>query len=254
MGWLLRRFFRLWVRAAVQPAEAPPALTAPRAPVCYVLERDSVADLAVLCNVDQQGGVAVSRETLEQPAGRRAPLVLRRRPAGAASGTPPSTRRPPPYLLALVEALRADSVRDILLVPTAVYWGRAPQKEGSWLRLLFAENWALTTRARKFFAVLVNGRNVMVEMGEPDQPALAARRLAGATTRRGASRASCAASCAGSAPSASVRIFRIAARSWRRCCARAPCAPWSLPMRARNTASYRPGPAAGAQVRLRDRR
>ena len=32
MGWLLRRFFRLWVRAAVQPAEAPPPLTSPRSP------------------------------------------------------------------------------------------------------------------------------------------------------------------------------------------------------------------------------
>jgi glycerol-3-phosphate O-acyltransferase len=48
-----------------------------------------------------------------------------------------------------------------------VYWGRAPHKEGSWWRLLFAENWALTSRLRKFFGVLVNGRNVMVEMGEP---------------------------------------------------------------------------------------
>ncbi|HEY6125257.1 MAG TPA: glycerol-3-phosphate 1-O-acyltransferase PlsB, partial [Steroidobacteraceae bacterium] len=38
---------------------------------------------------------------------------------------------------------------------------------GSWLRLLFAENWALTSRVRKFFSVLINGRNVMVEMGEP---------------------------------------------------------------------------------------
>ena len=80
MGWLLRRFFKLWVRAAVQPAEAPPSLTAPRVPVCYVLERDSVADLAVLCNVDQQGEAALSREALEQPARRRAPLLFRRRP------------------------------------------------------------------------------------------------------------------------------------------------------------------------------
>jgi glycerol-3-phosphate O-acyltransferase len=77
------------------------------------------------------------------------------------------TRRPPPYLLDLVNELRGDPLRDVLLVPTAVYWGRAPQKEGSWFRLMFAENWALTTRARKFFSVLVNGRNVFVEFGEP---------------------------------------------------------------------------------------
>jgi glycerol-3-phosphate O-acyltransferase len=166
MGWLLRRFFRLWVRAAVQPADAPQALTAPRVPVCYVLERDSFADLAVLCNV-------ASRRGLPYPEKRSASLPVEERRSYFDVGRrrrfwdATASRRPPPYLLALVAALRADSVRDVLLVPTAVYWGRAPHKEGSWLRLLFAENWALTSRARKFFSVLINGRNVMVEMGEP---------------------------------------------------------------------------------------
>jgi len=166
MGWVLRRFFKLWVRAAVQPAENPPSLIDPATPVCYVLERDSVADLAVLCNV-------TARQRLPYPEKRSGSLpveqrrsyfdVGRRRHFWDAS----HSRRPPPYLLGVVEELRADAVRDLLLVPTAVYWGRAPQKEGSWLRLLFAEDWALTTRARKFFAVLINGRNVFVEFGEP---------------------------------------------------------------------------------------
>ena len=166
MGWLLRRFFRLWVRAAVQPAVAPPSLAAPSLPVCYVLERDSVADLAVLCNV-------ATRMSLPYPQTRSGSLPVEQRRSYFDVGRrrrfwdATHTRRPPPHLLALVETLRGDSLRDVLLVPTAVFWGRAPQKEGSWLRLLFAENWALTTRARKFFAVLINGRNVFVEFGEP---------------------------------------------------------------------------------------
>jgi len=166
MGWMLRRFFRLWVRAAVQPAEPPPSLADPQWPVCYVLERDSVADMAVLCNVTE-------RQRLTYPEKRSGSLPVEQRRSYFDVGRRRSfwdatqSRRPPPYLLAVIEELRADSVRDLLLVPTAVYWGRAPQKEGSWLRLLFAENWALTSRARKFFAVLVNGRNVFVEFGEP---------------------------------------------------------------------------------------
>jgi glycerol-3-phosphate O-acyltransferase len=168
--WLLRRFFRLWVRAAVQPAEPPPALATPKTPVCYVLDRKSVADLAVLCNV-------AARLRLTNPEKRSASLpveerrsyfdVGRRRRFWDAS----VTRRPPPHLLEVIEALLMDggaaSARDLLLVPTAVYWGRAPQKEGSWLRLLFAENWELTTRLRKLLAVLINGRNVFVEFGTP---------------------------------------------------------------------------------------
>ncbi len=166
MGWLLRRFFRLWVRAAVQPADAPRSLTAPIVPVCYVLERHSIADLAVLCNVAEKRRLPYpEKRSGSLPVEQRRSYfdVARRRRFWDAS----ITRRPPPHLLALIEDLGADSVRDVLLVPTAVYWGRAPQKEGSWLRLLFAENWALTSRMRKFASVLVNGRNVMVDMGEP---------------------------------------------------------------------------------------
>src|SRR5882672_704441 len=166
MGWLLRRFFRLWVRAAVQPAEAPPSLASPTTPVCYVLERESVADLAVLCNV-------ADAKQLPYPEKRSGTLPVEERRSYFDVGIrrrfwdASVTRRPAPHLLALVEALRGDAVRDVLLVPSAVYWGRAPQKEGSWLRLLFAEDWAITSRVRKFGSVLFNGSNVMVEMGEP---------------------------------------------------------------------------------------
>jgi glycerol-3-phosphate O-acyltransferase len=166
MGWLLRRFFKLWVRAAVQPPEAPPALRTPDKPVCYVFDRDSTADVAVLCNVAAKLKLpAPEKRSGSLPVEQRRSFfdVGRRRRFWDAS----ITRRPPPYLLDLVEELRGDAVRDVLLVPTAVYWGRAPQKEGSWFRLLFAENWALTTRARKFGSVLINGRNVFVEIGEP---------------------------------------------------------------------------------------
>jgi len=45
--------------------------------------------------------------------------------------------------------LAADPQIDVELIPVAVYWGRAPQRERSWFRLLLVEDWALTTRARK---------------------------------------------------------------------------------------------------------
>ena len=165
-GWLLRRFFRLWVRSAVQPSEPPPLLTSPTVPVCYVLERESRADLAVLCNVAE-------RLHLPYPEKRSGSLPVEERRTYFDVGRrrhfwdATDLRRPPPHLLAVIETLRSDARRDVLLIPTAVYWGRAPQKEGSWWRLLFAENWALTSRMRKLGSVVVNGRNVMVELGEP---------------------------------------------------------------------------------------
>ena len=143
-------------------------------------------------------------------------------------------------------------MRDVLLVPTAVYWGRAPQKEGSWLRLLFAEDWALTSRVRKFFAVLINGRNVLVEFGEPISlrsmldaaPAqVQARRmtrvLRGVLRRQRATRIG---------PDLSHRRT-IVARVLRARAVRAVVAAEARDKHDRLPA----GPAAGAQVRLRDR-
>ncbi len=67
----------------------------------------------------------------------------------------------------MIEALRANPQLDIDLVPVAVYWGRAPQKERSWFRLLFVEDWALTSRARKIMQVLFNGHNTIIEFDDP---------------------------------------------------------------------------------------
>jgi glycerol-3-phosphate O-acyltransferase len=131
-----------------------------------VLDRKSRADLAVLCNVATEKNLPFpEKRSGSLPVEQRRTFfdVGRRRRFWDAN----ITRRPPPYLLALIESLRGDAVRDVQLVPTAVYWGRAPQKERSWLRLLFAENWELTTRVSKFGSVLFNSRNVFVEIGEP---------------------------------------------------------------------------------------
>ncbi len=62
--------------------------------------------------------------------------------------------------------LRRDPAFDVLLVPVAVYWGGAPQREYvSWFRLLFSEDWALASGLRRALAVLFNGRNTVVEFG-----------------------------------------------------------------------------------------
>src|SRR5580704_7071333 len=79
----------------------------------------------------------------------------------------PLDRRPPPILAKLVDLLRADPALDVDLVPAAVFWGRAPQREASWFRLLLADDWGITSRVRRFFQVIFNGRNTLLELDEP---------------------------------------------------------------------------------------
>jgi glycerol-3-phosphate O-acyltransferase len=166
MQGLLRRVLALWVRATLRPEDAAARLTARAVPVCYVLEQGSRVDLAVLQNV-------CVRERLPRPGRRLVTLHLRHRrscfPLTRMVGFWRSRidRRTPELLRLLLEALRADPTLDVNLVPAAVYWGRAPQKERSLIRLLLSEDWVIGSRLRRFFSVLVNGRNTTVQLGEP---------------------------------------------------------------------------------------
>lgn len=165
MNGLLHRVLALWVRHRVLPEDIASRLQTRMAAVCYVLEHRSVTDLAVLQRACVRLRLPRPRKRLlGEPADLRSYFYLSR-PRGFWDER--LDRRPPPQLEQMLAALAADPNLDIDLVPVAVYWGRAPQREGSWFRLLLVENWALTSRARKLLQVVFNGRNTLVEVEEP---------------------------------------------------------------------------------------
>src|SRR3984885_7876447 len=165
MQGVLRRVLALWVRAALRPEDAAARLAGRSVPVCYVLERRSPSDLAVLQN-------ACMRERLPRPGRRLLARQLRNMRSSFALTQSVGLwrtrldRRPPELLLALIDALRRDPGLDVSLVPAAVYWGRAPSKERSLIRLLLSEDWVIGSRVRRFFTVLFNGRSTTVQFGE----------------------------------------------------------------------------------------
>jgi len=183
MAWLLRRILALWVRFTVLPEDAAARLQNTTHPVCYVLEHRSVTDLAVLQNAcvqlklprPRKKLLAATKELRAAAKDLRSCFYLSR-PLGFWDER--LDRRPPPALTQIVELLRAHPELDFDLVPVAVYWGRAPQREASWFRLLLVEDWALTSRLRKFFQVLFNGRNTLLEFDD----AISVRNLLGEGT------------------------------------------------------------------------
>ena len=162
----LARLIALWTRARLEPADIALRLRATTAPVCYVLEHAGSIDLAVLRALCAKQRLPRPRRRLlaAQRGSGRAAFALQR-PVGFWRSR--LDRRVPPELLALIDAVRAEPELDVALVPVGIYWGRAPQKERSLIRLFLAEDWAISSRLRRAFAVLINGRNVMVQMGEP---------------------------------------------------------------------------------------
>jgi glycerol-3-phosphate O-acyltransferase len=164
--WSVRKILGLWVRVTIKPEDAVAAIAARPRSVCYVLERESHTDFAVLNSVCAEHNLPRPSRRLMMGARRadRAYFELMRRPS-LFSGR--NAARAPRYLEQLIEAAAAHPQFDVDLVPVAIFWGRAPHKEISWWRLPFTEDWILVGRFRKFLSVMFNGRNTLVYFGEP---------------------------------------------------------------------------------------
>jgi glycerol-3-phosphate O-acyltransferase len=63
--------------------------------------------------------------------------------------------------------------QDIKIVPISVYHGRMPQRETSYLNLLYAESWSKAGIVGRFMQLLVNGRQTLIQV----DPALSLRQL-----------------------------------------------------------------------------
>ena len=161
MNWLLR----ILVKFKVRPDDVVERLHARNNPVCYLIEQRSGLDLSVLQDACVRLKLPRPRKRLVEKAKDLRSFFYLSQPRGFWDER--LDRRPPPQLGQMIELLRADPQLDIDLVPVAVYWSRAPQKERSWFRLLFVEDWALTSRARRFMQVLFNGRDVIIEFDDP---------------------------------------------------------------------------------------
>ena len=164
--WLAGKVFATWARPVVQPEDPADLLAGTDAPVCFVLETGGLADTLALERLCKIHGLPSPTESLQfGDKSERTRIVVLRRKRGlifrhaSAQGSMRMKR--------LIEASIAAGGKELLLVPVAIYWGRSPQKEHSWLRLLFTENWDVAGRTRKLLTTIFQGRNTLLRYSEP---------------------------------------------------------------------------------------
>ena len=163
--WLAGKVFGTWARPTVQPDDPAELLAHSAGPVCYVLETGGLADTLALERACEKHGLPAPSQALKFANVREPSLVVLRRMQGFLL-----RRRRAQHSLRLrrlVEASIAAGGAELQLVPVAIYWGRSPEKEKSWFKLLFLENWEVVGRTRKLLATIIHGRNTLLRFSEP---------------------------------------------------------------------------------------
>jgi glycerol-3-phosphate O-acyltransferase len=157
---LLERLLDPWIEIKREPTVPP--FTAER-PICYVIEHYGVSNMLILDRACREAGLPSPLAPLPgDPLGRkRAYVAISRRGGGWFSR--PRNRSYSDGLSRLLMAHRLYPDQDVQLVPVSIFVGRAPDRQSGWFSVLFSENWALVGRFRRLLAILLNGRNTIVQ-------------------------------------------------------------------------------------------
>ena len=130
----------------------------------YALANTSRADVLLLDIVAEQHGLPGPDEPLEafaepcryffltQPAGFWRRNMMRSLPA---------------RLQRLEGELVAAPEARAWLAPVSIFWGRAANKERSWIRAALSEGWAVSSRLRRVLIFLFNRHDIIVNIGAP---------------------------------------------------------------------------------------
>ena len=72
----------------------------------------------------------------------------------------------PPRLLRLIDLVQQHADVEIELIPVTVLWGRSPDKEDSWFKLLFSDTWATPGTVKQLVNIGLHGRQAYLEFHE----------------------------------------------------------------------------------------
>ncbi|MFE8072382.1 glycerol-3-phosphate 1-O-acyltransferase PlsB [Marinobacteraceae bacterium S3BR75-40.1] len=167
---LLRKLLFLWVRTDVMGADRKELQLDPNKPVCYVLQYSSLSSRLVLEQTLLDNGLPSSqyplgRDTQNNRGLKRSYFFLYHRQGSLFNRrhSPVVTGR----LRQLVDYGSEHLDTDVQVVPVSLFWGRAPDKERSLLKILLSDSWSVTGPLRKFFTILFHGRNTFVQFSQP---------------------------------------------------------------------------------------
>lgn len=164
---LAQKALYLWVRSSVVEGSIKQLGINPGKPIVYILYQRSWSNLLVLSHEADKAALHSPLAHISTPSLNRfhsVYTVASRMPFKAWLLNKPKRS---PMLQALVEYADEFTTLDVQLVPVTLFWGRPVAKQKHWLTMLFADSWQLAGRFRKFFTILIHGRQTLLTFSRP---------------------------------------------------------------------------------------
>ena len=164
---ILRGLLSLWVKPRIQK-DSDGNIGGGDKPVCYVLDSYALSSVLILDKCCEQQGVARPLLAMQggSPQGQSRSYAVLKRLKGVFFRHP-DPRHHSHMLELLVEKVWANPELDVQLVPVTVLVGQRPSRDSGFTRIIFAENWEIGGRFRRFLSTLVNGRKTIVQFSRP---------------------------------------------------------------------------------------
>lgn len=138
----------------------------PQKVVCYVLQNYSRSNALVVDGETRRLKLPAALDPLiiSDQKEKAAVLFLQHQDDNHLLHSP--THAFPPRLLRMIALLDNHPEYDIELVPVTVLWGRSPDKEDSWFKLLFTDTWATPSKIKQLMNIGLHGRESYLEFHE----------------------------------------------------------------------------------------
>jgi len=155
----LRKILFSWIKPTILGCDSASLGINALDDVCYVLPYRSTADLLVIDKACEAAGLPRPSDPLGQALQSGAFFFLGQSEGALGRKT---QRQHTGRLTKLLEQ-QADQSRPIKLIPVSLFWGHQPDREGSWVKRLFSDNWTATSRLKKLLAIIFQSNHILVE-------------------------------------------------------------------------------------------
>ncbi len=169
---LLRRILFFWVKTEVKGAKLEELNIDPNKPVCYVLQYSSLSARLVLEEACLKAELPSAQAKLKigDNTVRRSFFFLYERQGTwfRKRQTPSVTGRLKQIVNQIANATTEGQPdpQDVQLVPVSLFWGRSPEKDTAWYKLLFSDGWAVAGPFKKFLIILLHGRRTLLQFNQ----------------------------------------------------------------------------------------